>query len=158
MKRLQIVVLAFTIVLSLFTIQGFAQTYKQNELGPYKLGMSFKEVQKLEGFAIDTGRSDAAKGIVAGKIISKLFDQVTIQRFFFYKDKLYRATVIFGDPNYTEEQVKQLVAKQWGDPGPKQLIGSSNCYAWEKNKSIVMILPADGGRHMVSMASSEVNP
>jgi hypothetical protein len=74
-------------------------------------------MKELPGFKYDTGRSKPDKGINVGKIIDKnIYDQATIQRLTFHKNKLIRISIIIGDPAFTEEQTKALVVKQWGIP------------------------------------------
>ncbi len=127
-----------------------------NIIGPYKLGSLFTELKDLPGFKYDTGRSNPGKGIQVGKIIDKnVYDQPTIQRLTFHKNKLVRISIIIGDVQFTEEQTKALVAKQWGDPGAKQLIGDNLIYLWTGSIGTLMILPADGGRQMVSLSDND---
>jgi hypothetical protein len=127
---------------------------KVDSFGPYRLGMEYKELQTLKGFVDDASRSEPAKGIKAAKIIDLLFDQPTIQRFFFQDDKLFRVSIIFGEVEFGEEQAKSLVSKQWGDPGPKQKVGDDSIYLWHGRVGMIMILPAQGGRQMVTLAKS----
>ncbi len=127
-----------------------------NMLGPYKLGSSFNEIKDLPGFKYDSSRSKPEKGIQAGKIIDvKVYDQATIQRLIFHKNKLVRVSIIIGSTEFTEEQTKALVVKQWGDPGEKQKVGSSMIYLWAGSTGTIMLLPADGGRQMITLTDND---
>ncbi len=129
---------------------------KVNKLGAYELGASFNDLKVLPGFKYDTGRSKPEKGINVGKIIDKnVFEQATIQRLTFHKNKLVRISIIMGDPKYTEEQTKALVAKQYGDPGGKQMFGDNLMYMWPGSIGTIMILTADGGRQMVTLTDND---
>ncbi len=146
---------------ALFSLSVTAQSSKTsvnkvNLLGPYKLGSSYNEMKDLPGFKVDSSRSKPEKGIRAGKIIDKnVFDQATIQRLIFHKDKLVRISIIMGDPAFTEEQAKDLVVRQWGDPGQKQIVGNNALYIWTGSVGTLMILTADGGRQMISLADND---
>lgn len=129
---------------------------KVNLIGPYELGANYNELKDLPGFKFDTGRSKPDMGIKVGKIIDKnVFDQVTIQRLTFHRNKLVRVSIIIGDPSFTEEQAKDIVMKQWGNPGPKQKVGNSSMYVWTGALGTILILPADGGRQMITLADND---
>jgi len=124
-----------------------------DRLGPYKLGMSLADAKKLPEFTIDEKRSEPDKGIIAGRIIGKLFDKVTVQRSFFNQNGLFRATIIFGDSKVTEDDVKAIVAAEWGDPGPKVEVGDTKNYIWKgTNACFILIVTGDEGRVLVSIA------
>jgi len=135
-----------------------ASAGKVNILGPYTLGASYTELRDLPGFKYDSGRSKPEKGIYVGKIIDRnVYDQATIQRLTFHRGKLVRVSIIIGATDVTEEQAKALVAKQWGDPGEKKMSGSSMIYSWTGSIGTIMILPADGGRQMISLADNDMS-
>ena len=145
----------------LFSLSTAAQTSKTsagmvNMLGPYELGSSYMELKDFPGFKYDTGRSKPEKEIKVGKIIAKnVYDQVTIQRLTFHRNKLVRVSIIIGDPAFTEEQTKTLVVKQWGDPGAKQKVSDNMTYVWTGSIGTIMILSADGGRQMITLADND---
>jgi len=125
-------------------------------IGPYHLGSSYTELKDLPGFKYDSGRSKPEKGINVGKIIDKnVYDRATIQRLTFHKNKLVRISIIIGDDKFTEEQAKDLVAKQWGDPGAKQKAGDYLMYTWTGSIGTILILPADGGRQMIALSDND---
>lgn len=152
---------SLVIVLFIGIFSATAQTPKAtagkvNAIGPYKLGSDFTELKDLPGFIYDSSRSKPEKGIKAGKIIDKnVYEQATIQRLIFHKNKLVRVSIIIGDPAYTEEQTKALVAKQWGDPGGKQKAGNTMTYIWTGSTGTIMILSADGGRQMITLTDND---
>jgi hypothetical protein len=118
-----------------------------NMVGPYKLGSSFDELKDLPGFKYDSSRSKPEKGIHAGKIIDvKVYDQATIQRLIFHKNKLVRVSIIIGSTEFTEEQTKALVAKQWGDPGEKQKFGGTMMYLWAGSTGTIMLTLTDNDK------------
>jgi hypothetical protein len=126
------------------------------QLGPYHLGASYDSLKTLSGFKLDETRTNPAENIVAAKIIDKsVANTMTIQRFTFKNGRLIRISIIFHPPDtWTEDAVKAWLVPQWGDPGVKELCDSKDsprCYAWRAPKSLGVILPADGGRHMASL-------
>ena len=149
------------IAFALLSLSTTAQTSKAsagmvNMIGPYELGSSFMELKDLPGFKYDTVRSKPEIGIKVGKIIDKnVYDQATIQRLTFHKNKLVRISIIIGDPKFTEEQTKTLVVKQWGDPGEKQKSGDNMTYIWTGSIGTIMILSADGGRQMITLSDND---
>lgn len=153
--------LLLLISITLFSLTAQAQApklhiQKVDEIGPYRLGSDYSVVKDLPGFKYDSGRSNPGKGIRAGKIIDKnVYDQPTIQRLIFHRDKLVRVSIIIGNPDFTEEQAKNLVAKEWGDPGPKQKIGNDLLYKWKGSIGMIVILAADGGRQMISLIDND---
>ena len=151
-----LVVVMFIGILPASAQPSKASAGKVDMLGPYKLGSSFTELKDLPGFKYDSGRSDPEKGIKAGKIIDKnVYGQATIQRLIFHKNKLVRVSIIIGDQNFTEEQAKALVVKQWGDPGGKQKSGDNMIYMWTGSTGTIMILSADGGRQMITLSDND---
>lgn len=151
-----LVILLFVGVLSATAQVSKTSAGKVDKIGPYTLGSSFTEIKDLPGFIYDSGRSKPEKGIQSGKIIDKnVYGQATIQRFTFHKNKLVRVSIIMGDPEFTEEQAKARVVEQWGDPGGKQAVGSDMIYVWAGSTGTVMILRADGGRQMITLADND---
>lgn len=127
-----------------------------NMVGPYKLGTSFDELKDRTGFKYDSSRSKPEKRILAGKIIDvKVFEQATIQRLIFHNNKLVRVSIIIGNQEFTEDQTKALVAEQWGDPGEKQKFGGVTTYIWTGTSGTIMLLPADGGRQMITLTDND---
>ena len=152
---------SLVVLLFVSTCPATAQTSRAsagvvNTVGPYELGSSYMELKDLPGFKYDEGRSKPDIGIKVGKIIDKnVYEQATIQRLTFHKNKLVRVSIIIGDENFTEEQTKTLVAKQWGDPGGKQKSGDMMMYMWTGSTGTIMILPADGGRQMITLTDND---
>ncbi|MCD6012456.1 MAG: hypothetical protein K0Q79_2318 [Flavipsychrobacter sp.] len=155
-KVSSLVILLFVGIFSATAQTSGASAGKVNTIGPYQLGSDFTELKDLPGFKYDSGRSKPGIGVKVGKIIDKnVYDQPTIQRLTFHKNKLVRISVIIGDPAFTEEQTKALVAKQWGDPGKKQVYGGNMLYVWAGTTGTIMILPADGGRQMITLTDND---
>ncbi len=151
--------LAAMFLISIFSITTQAKTSggKVNALGPYTLGATYTELKELPGFVFDSSRSKPDKGIIVGKIIDKnVFNQATIQRLTFHRGKLVRVSIIIGATDFTEEQAKALVVKQWGDPGNKKMSGDSMIYVWEGSIGTILLLTADGGRQMISLADIDM--
>ena len=123
------------------------------QLGPYRLGADYDSLKILPGFEVDEKRTDPAHDIQAGRIIDKRILEVpTIQRLIFKQKRLHRISIIFGSPDITEEMVKGWAAKQWGEPGPKRKVEDKDHYLWQAPGRVGMLMPADGGRAMVSLS------
>lgn len=150
--------LAILLFAGIFSASAQTATNEVNAIGPYELGSSYMELKDLPGYTYDSVRSKPAIGIKAGKIIDRnVYDQATIQRLIFHKNRLVRVSIIIGNPNFTEEQTKALVAKQWGDPGAKQNSGDGKTYVWKGSTGTIKILPADGGRQMITLTDNDKN-
>ena len=127
-----------------------------DRLGPYALGTTYDELKAMPGFEADEKRTDAAGQLAAGRIIDKkVLGVPTIQRLVCKAGKLQRVSVIFGPVEITEELAKGWAARSWGDPGAKKIIGDSQHYVWQVPGRLAMVLPADGGRWMVSLTVND---
>ena len=127
-----------------------------DRLGPYALGTTYDELKAMPGFEADEKRTDAAGQLAAGRIIDKkILGVPTIQRLVCKAGKLRRVSVIFGPVEVTEELAKGWAARSWGDPGAKKTIGDSQHYVWQVPGRLAMVLPADGGRWMVSLTVND---
>ena len=63
-----------------------------------------------------------------------------------------RFSIIFGEPAFDEAKVKELLAAQWGDPGPRTAMADAQkFYVWTGTRGIAMLLPVDRGLWMVSV-------
>jgi len=148
--------LAILLFAGVFSASAQTENKEVNAIGPYELGSSYMELKDLPGYTYDSLRSKPAIGIKAGKIIDRnVFDQATLQRLIFHKNRLVRVSIIIGSPSVTEEQTKALVAKQWGDPGAKQSSADGNIYIWKGSTGTIKILPADGGRQMITLTDND---
>jgi len=126
------------------------------QLGPYRIGADYDSLKGLPGFEVDEKRTDAKNDVQAARIIDKrILEVATIQRLIFKQRRLYRISIIFGSTEITEEMVKGWAARQWGDPGPKRKIGEDDRYLWQAPGRVGMLMPADGGRAMVSLSVVE---
>ena len=123
------------------------------QLGPYKLGSTYEEIKRLDGFKVDEKRSKPAENLVSAKIIDKrVLGTPTIQRFTFKNGRLLRVSIIFHPPEqYPEQTVKAWLVGQWGDPGPKQSVDKEMHYMWQFQNTLGALLPADGHRWMASL-------
>src|SRR5688572_23365592 len=117
-----------------------------DRLGPYAFGADYSLLKYLEAFENDPSRDEPEKGIKAARVAAPFQGRPAIQRLFFKAGKLVRLTVIFGDPAFGEQKVKDLIAKEWGDPGPKMDLGGGNsAYVWIGARGIAMIVPIQDG-------------
>jgi hypothetical protein len=125
-----------------------------DSIGPYRLGSSYDDLKKRPGYTEDPERTKPAEGIVAGKIIDKeIAGTPTVQRLIFKNGKLIRVSIIFFPPEkWNEEAVKAWCAAQWGDPGPREQVGDTALYVWDSPGTAAMIMSADKGMYMVSLA------
>jgi hypothetical protein len=122
-------------------------------LGPYRLGATYDSLKSLKGFEDDPSRDDSAQSLKAARVIGPFGGQVALQRLFFKGGKLVRLSIIFGDPAFGEEKVKDLIANEWGDPGAKQpLGGGQSAYVWIGTRGTAMVVPADGGRWLAGLS------
>lgn len=127
-----------------------------DKLGPYRLGDAYDSLKTLPDFEVDEKRTDPAKDVQAGRIINKgILEVPTLQRLIFKQQRLHRISIIFGSPEITEEMAKGWAAKQWGDPGGKVKLGDDERYVWQAPGRLGMLVPADGGRWMVTLSSME---
>ena len=124
-----------------------------DQLGPYKLGLTYDEMKILDGFKLDEKRSKPTENLVSAKIIDKrILGTPTIQRFTFKSGKLIRVSIIFHPPEqYPEETVKAWLIGQWGDPGSKETVDKEQHYMWQFHHTLGALLPADGDRWMASL-------
>jgi hypothetical protein len=117
-----------------------------DRLGPYAFGADYGILKNIEKFEDDPSRDEPDKGIKAARVAAPFLGQPAIQRLFFKGGKLASVTVIFGNPAFGEQKVKDVIAKEWGDPGPKMPMGGGNsAYVWIGTRGIVMIVPVSGG-------------
>lgn len=152
--RLMVVFIAFVVLLTggLAAQKGTASESAVDQLGPYRLGMTYNDLKGLTGFVEDPTRSRPAEDIKSAKIIARnLFNTPTIQRFTFRHDRLIRISIIFHPPDeWTEERVKRAVAEQWGQPDGRESSKGQMVYQWTGSTGRILIVPADGGRWMAT--------
>lgn len=144
---------ALAFVVGVIPLCAAVQDKPVDRLGSHRLGDAYEKFKAVEGFEDDPSRDDAAAGLKAARIIGPFSGQMTIQRLYFKSGKLARFSIIFGDPAFNEPKVKDLVAAEWGDPGPRmRMADGTSRYVWTGTRGVAMVLPADGGRWMASVA------
>ena len=151
-RPIAIVMWMFVAAGSQAAAQAPAQAKPVDRIGSYQLGDSIDKFKVIQGFEDDPGRDDAAAGVKAGKILGPFDGHPAIQRLYFKAGKLLRVSIIFGEPSFDEAKVKELIAAQWGDPGPRfAMKDGSKVFVWTGTKGIAMVVPADRGLWMASL-------